>query len=360
MIKFEFNNKQLSYNSTNPVAEGKTKKVFLVFNEDWSENDEFYVIEEKNIATAGDGARVEKIEWEDGKWKWDYSAMINANYFTYLNSLWIETWFIKKIDSNHTLVKRLKMIPVECVFRFVETGSYTKRQKHLLWEKANPDGTVLNNVIIELFYKDDVIDEKWEKVSDPLIAFDDNNIIKIDEDWFLVLLYPKTWETIDYKKDIETEKMKSQMSFIYKNYNILIKKTKEVWLWIKSFWEKVWLFTLDGKVEFWVDKDENIVLWDSIDADSNRIRKVFTVIWEDNKTYLTKEFTNEELETSWKSLSDFENLEPIPDNLKVKRLWIMIWLDKDWFRQWEASEDYLKKVKTLAEYSTKALSIWKI
>ena len=155
--EFELNWEQFSYDYQKPINEGKTKKVLKVFDSKWIESEEYFIIEEKNIASAWDWARMETVEWNDWKWKWDYSATINANYFEYLNDLWIETAFIKKIDSNHTLVKKLDMIPVECVYRFVETGSYTKRQNYLLWEKANPDWTVLDEVIIELFYKDDVI-----------------------------------------------------------------------------------------------------------------------------------------------------------------------------------------------------------
>jgi phosphoribosylaminoimidazole-succinocarboxamide synthase len=354
---FELNWENFSYDYEKPINEGKTKRVLKVFNSQWVESEEYLIIEEKNIATAWDWARTETVEWDDWKWKWDYSATINANYFEYLNDLWIETGFIKKIDSNHTLVKKLNMIPVECVYRFVETGSYTKRKNHVLWEEANPDWTVLDEMIIELFYKDDVEDENWETISDPLIKLDENQIPEIDDDWFLILLYPETWEIIKYRKDIKTEKMKSQMIYICQNHDTLINKTKETWLAVKNFWDKVWLSTLDWKVEFWEDKNWNIVLWDSVDADSNRIRKVFTVIWKDWIEYLAKSFSNEELTVLWRDLQDFDELSIIPSNIKVKELWIVIWLDKDWFRAWETPDQYLVKVKNLAEKSTEALEI---
>lgn len=355
--EFELNSNQFSYDYKKPINEGKTKKILKVYDSNWIEGQDYFVIEEKNIASAWDWKRMEEVKWEDWLWKWDYSATINANYFEYLNDLWIETWYIKKIDSNHTLVKKLNMIPVECVYRFVETGSYTKRQKHILWDETNSDNTVLEDIIIELFYKDDVEDTDWEIISDPLIKLDENQIPVIDDKWFLVLLYPKTWEEIDYKKDIETKKMKSQMSYICQNHDTLINKTEETWLWVKSFWDKVGLSTLDWKVEFWRDKNWNIVLWDSIDADSNRIRKVFTVLWEDWNTYLAREFTDEELSTSWKDLSYFEKLKVIPKYIKVKELKLVIWLDKDWFRAGENPKQYLAKVKNLAEESSKSLDI---
>jgi phosphoribosylaminoimidazole-succinocarboxamide synthase len=355
---FELNWEEFIYDCKTPISEGKTKKVLKVFNDNWSENNEYYIIEEKNIATAWDWKRTEKVEWDDWMWKWDFSATINANYFTYLNKKWINTAFIKKVNSNHTLVKKLDMIPVECVYRFVETGSYTKRQNHILWDNANPDWTVLDNIIVELFYKDDVIDEKWEIISDPLISLDNNWKPEIDENWFLILLYPKTGEVINYKKEwknIDVVKMKNQMNFIYKKYNTLIEKTEEVWKEVKNFWEIVWLNTYDWKIEFWVDKDWNILLWDSVDADSNRIRKVFTVLWKNWKTYLYKNYSDEELEKSWKDKSFFQKLEVIPENVEVKEFKLVIELDKDWFRNWEDPDKYLRKVKTLAEYSSQAL-----
>ena len=350
---FELNWKKFSYDYENPINKGKTKKVLKVLNSDWTENEEYYIIEEKNIASAWDWVRMEIVEWDDWLWKWDYSATINANYFKYLNDSWIETAFVKKIESNHTLVKKLHMIPVECVYRFVETGSYTKRQNHIKWKEANLEDTVLDEPIIELFYKDDVVDDKWETISDPLIKLDENQISVMDENNFLVLLYPKTWEQINYKKNTDTEKMKSQMEFIYKNHEILIDKTLKTWLAVKRFWEKVWLSTLDWKVEFWNTKDWKIILWDSIDTDSNRIRKVLTVVWEDWKTYLAKDFSEEELKQSWIEPSYFKNFTVIPDEIKVKELW----LDKDWFIDLETEEEYLLKVQNLAELSSKALKI---
>ncbi len=359
---------------------GKTKALYNVLNSNWTVNKEYLAVEEKDIATAWDWKRTEKVEWENWLWKWDYAAEINANYFKFLNDLGIETAFIKKLNSNTSLVKKLNMIPVECVYRFVETGSYTNRQEYMAKNdenyQANPDWTVLDKILIELFYKDDVEDEKWEIISDPLIQLDSEGIPETDINWYLVLLYPKTGEIIVYRKDIETEKMKSQMKYIVDNSQVLIDKTRETGLWVKLLGDKVWLSTLDWKVEFWIDSKGNILLWDSIDADSNRIREVFTVLWEDGKHYLAKDFNskerveivhifeqmNKEAKDQWKEevidIDFFRGIALVlPENIRVKELWIVVWLDKDWFRAWGTPWEYLEKVKRLANESGKALII---
>jgi len=73
----------------------------------------------------------------------------------------METAFVKKLDNNRTLVKKLDMIPIECVYRFVSTGSHQRREKYKAKNiknyKPKEEGEILDEMIIDLYFKDDVI-----------------------------------------------------------------------------------------------------------------------------------------------------------------------------------------------------------
>jgi len=430
---FEINWEQFSYDYENPINEGKTKRVLKVLNDNWSENDEYVVIEEKDIVTAWDWARTESVEW-----KWKLTNNINSNYFEYLNDLWMKTAFIKKLDNNRTLVKKLDMIPVECVYRFVSTGSHQRREqykaKSIEGYIPKEEWEILDEMIIDLYFKDDIITKDWLVISDPLIKLDENGVPEIDSNWKLILLNPDTEEVLDYTgivkkslweikdkewkivkhfkfwfKDWEFESRYIQdwnwMSFTeganWNNYivvynadnweditenakitpdmisvntineenkktfkdiqdssNHLTEETKKFGQWVKQLNDKVGLSTLDWKWEFWRNKNWEILFWDSLDADSNRIRKVFTVIWTDWKKYLAKDnFTNEELWESWKNFSFFKRLNVIPESIKVKKIGLAAGLDKEWFRQWESGKKLLKKIEKLSIHTTKAKEI---
>src|SRR5439155_705251 len=70
----------------------------------------------------------------------------------------VRTHFIRMLDAHDSLVKALKMIPVECVVRNVCAGSMAKRY-------GIAEGTRLKEPIFEFFYKSDAL-------HDPLINDD--------------------------------------------------------------------------------------------------------------------------------------------------------------------------------------------
>ncbi len=428
--------------SENILWEWKTKILYEVFNSDGSINDEYIIVEEKDIATAWDWA--DKF---DVSWKWEengkavYTSTINANFFEYLNELWQETAFIKPIDSTRTLVKKLDMVPVECVYRLASVGSHQRREQFKAKNDSNYvpliDWEILEEMVTDFYYKDDVITTDGSVFSDPLIKLDNNWNPEIDESWKMVLLNPDTEEILDYEEtfkrlddfprveapyrdphwpneetkltvvkhftfsreenwDFKTktiwgidymvtlnrdngnditeyakitpymlsisdllDKNKEDFEWIQDNITVLREKTKEAWLGVKSFMNKADVSLLDWKVEFWIDKVGRLLLWDSVDADSNRLRIIFTVIWEDWQTYLTRDdFTDEELGMTWKNVSYFKRLNKIPENIAVKQVWLVVWLDKDWLRvDWETWEQFLAKIKRLAELSNTAKEI---
>jgi phosphoribosylaminoimidazole-succinocarboxamide synthase len=62
----------------------------------------------------------------------------------------VASHFVRLLDERDSLVKRLKMIPIECVVRNVVAGSLSKRL-------GIPEGTALPGPIFEFFLKNDAL-----------------------------------------------------------------------------------------------------------------------------------------------------------------------------------------------------------
>lgn len=118
---------------------GKAKTVFS------TENPDYLILEFRNDTSAFDGQRIEQL---------DRKGKINNkfNYFimTKLAQAGIPTQIEALLSDNEVLVKKLKMIPVECVIRNRAAGSLVKRL-------GVEEGPVLNPPTFELFLKNDAL-----------------------------------------------------------------------------------------------------------------------------------------------------------------------------------------------------------
>ncbi|MGD8105250.1 phosphoribosylaminoimidazolesuccinocarboxamide synthase [Pantoea sp. FN0302] len=116
---------------------GKAKTVYS------TENPDLLVLEFRNDTSAGDGARIEQF---------DRKGMVNNkfNYFIMrkLEEAGIPTQMEALLSDNEALVKKLEMVPVECVIRNRAAGSLVKRL-------GVEEGIVLNPPLFDLFLKDD-------------------------------------------------------------------------------------------------------------------------------------------------------------------------------------------------------------
>ncbi len=81
---------------------------------------------------------------------------ISEHILSSLNQIGIETHLIKRINMREQLVKLVEIIPIEFVVRNIATGSLTKRL-------GIEDGTVLDEPLIEYYYKND-------ELNDPLVS----------------------------------------------------------------------------------------------------------------------------------------------------------------------------------------------
>lgn len=116
---------------------GKAKTVYS------TDNPDLLVLEFRNDTSALDGERIEQF---------DRKGMINNkfNYFimTRLQEAGIPTQMEALLSDNEALVKKLEMVPVECVVRNRAAGSLVKRL-------GVEEGMVLNPPLFDLFLKDD-------------------------------------------------------------------------------------------------------------------------------------------------------------------------------------------------------------
>ena len=131
------------------ISEGKAKSLYETSNK--SELLMMY----RDDTSAFDGKKKEAL-----KGKGEINNKFNAFIMEYLANNGVETHFLKLIDKNESLVKRLDMLPVECVVRNIATGSLCRRL-------GVEEGIKFEEPLFEFFLKDD-------DLGDPLI--NDNHI----------------------------------------------------------------------------------------------------------------------------------------------------------------------------------------
>lgn len=118
---------------------GKAKTVYT------TEDPDLLVLEFRNDTSAGDGARIEQF---------DRKGMVNNkfNHFimSKLEEAGIPTQMVTLLSDNEVLVKKLEMVPVECVVRNRAAGSLVKRL-------GVEEGITLNPPLFDLFLKNDAL-----------------------------------------------------------------------------------------------------------------------------------------------------------------------------------------------------------
>lgn len=124
---------------------GKAKSVYTTDDED------YLILHFRNDASAFNGEKIAQL---------DRKGKVNNRFNTFimqkLAEAGIETHFERQLSEDEVLVKRLKMIPVECVVRNYAAGGLMKRL-------GLEEGLALVPPTYELFYKDD-------KLGDPMLS----------------------------------------------------------------------------------------------------------------------------------------------------------------------------------------------
>lgn len=129
----------------NLLYTGKAKSVYETDNLD------YLILHFRNDASAFNGEKIAQL---------DRKGKVNNRFNTFimqkLQEAGVETHFERQLSDDEVLVKRLKMIPVECVVRNYAAGGLVKRL-------GLTEGQPLVPPTYELFYKDD-------KLGDPMLS----------------------------------------------------------------------------------------------------------------------------------------------------------------------------------------------
>jgi phosphoribosylaminoimidazole-succinocarboxamide synthase len=126
---------------------GKAKTVYA------TDDPALVIMHFRDDTSAFDGTKVAQLPK-----KGETNNKINAFIMGKLAEAGIVTHFVRVLNERDSLVKALKMIPVECVVRNVCAGSMAKRY-------GIAEGTRLAEPIFEFFYKSDAL-------HDPLVNDD--------------------------------------------------------------------------------------------------------------------------------------------------------------------------------------------
>jgi len=198
---------------------GKAKSLFTTDNADW------LIVEFRDDTTAFDGGKREALADKGA-----VNNQISAYIMQILEKEGVLTHYKERISPYQSLVRRLKMIPLESVIRNVAAGSICRRLGVQVGKTFNPP-------LYELFWKND-------ELHDPLV--NENHVVCFE------------WATQNQLDQME------QITF----------KINKV---LTELFAKAGLILVDSKYEFGVSSDGNIYLGDEISPDSCRV-------W-DEKTY---------------------------------------------------------------------------
>ncbi|MGH1469666.1 MAG: phosphoribosylaminoimidazolesuccinocarboxamide synthase [Cellvibrionaceae bacterium] len=123
---------------------GKAKSVYT------TDDDDLLILHFRNDTSAFDGKKIEQL---------DRKGMVNNKFNAFvmekLKAAGIPTHFEKLLSEDESVVKRLEMMPIECVVRNISAGSICRRL-------GVEEGLELSPPTFEFFLKDD-------QLGDPMI-----------------------------------------------------------------------------------------------------------------------------------------------------------------------------------------------
>lgn len=194
------------------LYEGKAKKVYT------TEDPELYIVDYKDDATAFNGLKKGTISG-----KGVINNRVTNHLMKMLEGKGIPTHFVEELSDRETVVKKVKIVPLEVIVRNIAAGSMSKRL-------GIEEGTVLPTTVLEYSYKND-------DLGDPLI-----------NDYHALAMQLCTRKELD-----------QIASYAFKINEIL-----------KAFFKEINVDLVDFKLEFGKLSDGTIVLADEISPDTCR------------------------------------------------------------------------------------------
>lgn len=127
------------------LYKGKAKSLYL------TNDPELLIADFRDDTTAFDGGKCEQLSQ-----KGQTNNLISEYIMAQLEAAGIKTHFVKRLSDHESLVKRLTMLPIECVVRNIAAGSLCRRL-------GIPSGLKLSSPLFEFFLKND-------ELHDPMIC----------------------------------------------------------------------------------------------------------------------------------------------------------------------------------------------
>ncbi len=200
------------------VYEGKAKKVFK------TDDEALFIVDYKDDATAFNGLKKGTIAGKGA-----VNNRMTNSMMQLLEQHGIPTHFVKELSERETLVKRVKIVPIEVIVRNVAAGSLAKRL-------GLAEGTRLKSTVLEYCYKND-------ELGDPMIN---------DYHIFAMGLATK-------------EELNKIAAYSFKINEIMV-----------AFFKEIGVDLIDFKLEYGVTNDGTLVLADEISPDTCRFWDVKT------------------------------------------------------------------------------------
>ena len=197
---------------TNQMYEGKAKKVFA------TDDENYCIVSYKDDATAFNGLKKGTILG-----KGVVNNRVTNHLMKLLEEKGIPTHFVKELSDRETVVKKVKIVPLEVIVRNIAAGSLAKRL-------GLEEGTKLQSTVLEYCYKND-------ELGDPMV-----------NEYHILAMGWATKEEIDEISKYAL-KINEILSEYFKEANIEL---------------------IDFKLEFGKTKDVKIVLADEISPDTCR------------------------------------------------------------------------------------------
>jgi len=119
------------------ISKGKAKSLYA------TDDSELFVLHFRDDTSAFDGKKVAQLTHKGA-----VNNQFNAFIMAALEDAGIATHFVRRLNATESIVKRLTMIPVECVVRNAAAGSLCRRY-------GIEEGSALSPAVFEFFYKDD-------------------------------------------------------------------------------------------------------------------------------------------------------------------------------------------------------------
>ncbi|MBR0139035.1 MAG: phosphoribosylaminoimidazolesuccinocarboxamide synthase [Firmicutes bacterium] len=195
------------------LYEGKAKKVFA------TEDPGLLIVQYKDDATAFNGKKKGTIAG-----KGVINNRMSNRLMKRLEAEGVPTHFVEELSERETLVKKVKIVPLEVIVRNISAGSFCKRY-------AFPEGVKFPETVVEFSYKND-------ELNDPLTP--EAHIFAM---------------SLCSRKELETIRSCAL-------------KVNEV---LSAFWAECGVTLVDFKLEFGRLEDGTIILADEISPDTCRL-----------------------------------------------------------------------------------------